>query len=634
MVRLKLVLVLFFVIKGITASGQQKEQNPFSKGYFILPIAPGEITSLSGCYGDIRINHFHAGLDVRTGGVEGKSVYAAAEGYVSRIKVMKGGYGNALYITHPNGLTTVYAHLKEYADTIGVYLRTKQYQARSWELDIELKPDEIPVKKGQLVAISGNTGGSAGPHLHFEIRDKEENALDPAMFGFYEIRDVLPPTIELISLKCVSKDARINGKFGIFNFYPVRGKGGKVSLPKRIEAVGEIAMEVLTFDKAQNTPFRLGVKQIDLSVDEESVYRFRLEKMSFEHKMDMNAHVNYDKLISKGQKIHKCYVEPNVSNDFYVTNATKGTFTIEPGKNRKVSLSVRDVFDNVSELDFVINGAAIAENTVSETVIAGKKPLTVSTEIYDHYLIIKANGTQRETNMAYLNNKGKITALPLAYQTGLEKVFIYDFREGLIESFKIEDLNMPVSVTHRVSPKNTKVKEESFSADFSGATYGEVFLNLATYGNELLLDRDYIPLKKPAEVKWKTTMPLNFPEKQKVYIKGAKPKYVGGTWAGNEISFDAKELGTYQVLTDFDPPYITKKIVTPDKLVFVVSDGLSGIKEIKCLVDNEWVLMNYEYKNGYIWSEKLDNSKPFSGKVELSITDNCNNVQIFETNLN
>ncbi len=634
MLRLRFLSILTVLSLTVTTRLKAgKNDDPYPQGYFIMPISPGEITSLSGCFGDIRINHFHAGLDIRTGGVEGKNVYAAAEGYVSRIKIMKGGYGNALYITHPNGLTTVYAHLKEYLDSIDVFIRSKQYERQSWEIDVELKPHEIPVRKGQIVALSGNTGGSAGPHLHFEIRDKEEHVLDPAMFGFRELKDVLSPTIEYVSLKCMSKDARINGKFGIFTFTPVKTKTGNYTLPAGIEASGDIAIEVLTFDKAQNSPFRLGVKQIELQVNREPVYLFRLDRMSFDNKLDMNVHVNYEKLVTKSYKIHKCYVEAGNSFNFYKTNSRLGIFSIEGGKQHPVSLVVTDAFGNASSLDFTIRGKENPETDGGGIIIGAAKPLKIVPELYDHFLVIKTQGTARETQSAIVSSNGRISELPMAYGNGGEKVFIHDLNDGLVDFIQIENLSVPSPVNYRIDAVKPVVTESHFSANFREALYGPLFLNLSSRGNELNLDKDIIPLKKPATVKWKTDMPLNFPEKQKVYIKAARPKFVGGTWAGNEITFDAKELGTYQILSDFDPPRIAQKTVNAEKLVFVIADALSGIRDFRCTIDGEWILMDYEYKNGQIWSRKADKSKPFKGKVELTVTDNCNNTQVFETYL-
>lgn len=179
---MRYIFFLLVFCSNILSAQRTKEDFKYDKNYFLFPIKPGEQNSISGCFGDIRVNHFHAGLDIRTDSREGLNVYSAADGYVSRIKIMRNGYGNAVYITHPNGLTTLYGHLKSFTNEIESYLRKKQYEAKTWEIDLYLQAEEIEVSKGELIAFSGNTGGSAGPHLHFEIRDSNENTLDPLDF--------------------------------------------------------------------------------------------------------------------------------------------------------------------------------------------------------------------------------------------------------------------------------------------------------------------------------------------------------------------------------------------------------------------------------------------------------------------
>jgi murein DD-endopeptidase MepM/ murein hydrolase activator NlpD len=215
---LLLVIYLISDTSGTKALAQRKQSaknQDFPKGYFMFPIQPGQQASLSGGFGDLRTNHFHAGLDIRTGGVEGYQIYA--EGYVSRIRVMRGGYGNVLYITHPNGYTTVYGHLKNYSSRIEQYLRQQEYKRQSWDIELTPAPNEIQVRKGEVVAISGNTGASGGPHLHFEIRDEAENAINPMKFGFWEIQDSQAPVIERVILKTLNAYSRVNGEFGCTN---------------------------------------------------------------------------------------------------------------------------------------------------------------------------------------------------------------------------------------------------------------------------------------------------------------------------------------------------------------------------------------------------------------------------------
>src|SRR5690606_18972007 len=133
----------------------------------------------------LRSNHFHMGIDFRTQQRENLPVHACAEGYVSRIKVEPGGYGRAVYIDHPNGMTTVYAHLHDFFPALEQYVQQKQYERESWAVDLDIPAGLFPLKKGQFFAYSGNTGGSAGPHVHFEIRDTySDQCINPLLFGF------------------------------------------------------------------------------------------------------------------------------------------------------------------------------------------------------------------------------------------------------------------------------------------------------------------------------------------------------------------------------------------------------------------------------------------------------------------
>ena len=171
----------------------KRNANPHPQGYFRNPFDSAIL--LSGSFCELRNNHLHGGLDIRTGGWEGWEVKSIADGYVSRIKVSPYGYGKALYITHPNGYTSVYGHLKEYSGAIANAVKDAQYARRQYEIEIFPKAGELKVEKGQVVAISGNTGGSRGPHLHFEIRDRAGQSVNPMLFGL-DVADTLPPVLK------------------------------------------------------------------------------------------------------------------------------------------------------------------------------------------------------------------------------------------------------------------------------------------------------------------------------------------------------------------------------------------------------------------------------------------------------
>jgi Peptidase family M23 len=612
---------VFLFLLNLPLFAQQK----FPQGYFIMPIAPGQATSLSGCFGDIRTNHFHAGLDIRTGGVEGKTVHAAAEGYISRIKIQNGGYGNALYITHPNGLTTLYAHLKVFNDTLQKYLVSQQYLQKTWEIDFPLNPNQFLVNKGDIIALSGNTGGSAGPHLHFEIRDAEENVLDPSQFGFGELKDNVSPIIQQISLKCMSTDARINGKFGIFNFTVVKGKDGLYRIPQKITAKGTLGLEVLTYDKASGSPFRQGVNQINLVVNDKPVYNFRLDKMAFHNKLDMNIHANYEKMNKTGQKIHKCYVEEGNTFDFYKTNELAGKFKIERDTNL-VELRVNDAFANTVFAEFEIFEEMESKNTTIPTV-------KIKTDILDNFLKIEVSDAVNEFSGLGIQIEQNTTQVPFDEVFERLKIKIIDLKKEFPESITLNGTPVLLPINTALKKANPFLEKEYLKGNFRDVLYDDAFINVLVSENELVLHEDDIPLKGFADIFWRKNSLPAYPDKYKAYLKAGKMKYLGGDWDANTLNFKTREFGTIQTLYDFDSPTITPKGLTKESLKFRIMDSLSGIKTIACYVNDEWILMNYEYKNGMIWSEKLDSSKPFLGKVVLKITDNCDNVGTFETEI-
>jgi hypothetical protein len=606
--------ILFFVIPTFTHA-----QQDFPKGYFVMPINPGQVTSLSGCFGDLRTNHFHSGLDVRTGGAEGKRVVAAADGYVSRIRVQNGGYGNVLYITHPNGYTTVYAHLKDFNDELGQYLTEKQYEKKTWEIDLEVPKDLFKYNQGELVALSGNTGGSGGPHLHFEIRDQKENAIDPQLFGFKEIRDITAPVIELISLKCMSADARINGKFGIFNFKPIK-RGNEYVLPQSVKATGLIGVEILTYDKAANSPFRLGVHDIELKMNGNREYKFNLDKMGFHNKLDMNVHVNYEKMIKNNQKIHKCYLEESNSFDFYESNNNWGKLKIENPSNA-INIRVRDTYENTSNLNFKL----LKDNSTTTTESAN---ITTAT-VLDEYL--KVVTPTQENELVIVTNAGKEIKIPMLSSASGAKSAIYNMEEGFPEKVLLGSKDVILPVNTAVTLENPLISIPGLIANFTGTLYDDAYISVEVSDDELVMHEDIIPLKGSAEVQWTKSGTVNYPDKQKVYLDGAKRKFIGGEWSNKTITFKTREFGTYLTLYDFEPPVITPRTVDKNNLRFTISDKLSGISKIECYINDEWILMDYEYKTGAIWSRKLDYNKPFTGKLVLKITDKCNNTQSYET---
>ena len=180
----KKLIVLFILFCNILVFGQASitMQNTYPTNYFGNPLEIPLI--LSGTFGELRPNHFHAGLDIKTQQREGLNVLASADGYISRIRIAHWGYGKALYITHSNGYTTVYGHLQKFSDRIETYIKKQQYKNESFEIQAYPSAAELPIKKGEIIALSGSTGGFMGPHLHFEIRDSASEKTILSFLGF------------------------------------------------------------------------------------------------------------------------------------------------------------------------------------------------------------------------------------------------------------------------------------------------------------------------------------------------------------------------------------------------------------------------------------------------------------------
>ena len=217
---MKKSLITIFISLIFLNIQAQKTQLSYPKGYFLFPINPNQQNFLAGGMGDLRSDHFHAGIDIKTQGREGLPVYATGDGYISEVRVQTSGYGNVIFITHPNGFVSVYGHLKTFAEPLASYIKKKRIESQTFEIKLLLQPDEFKVARGQIIGLSGNTGGSAGPHLHFEIRDTHNNILNPLNFGFTEIQDSVPPIFQQLIIKTLTTDSRINGEFGKQLYHP------------------------------------------------------------------------------------------------------------------------------------------------------------------------------------------------------------------------------------------------------------------------------------------------------------------------------------------------------------------------------------------------------------------------------
>lgn len=351
-----------------------RAQNNYPQNYFRNPL--NIPMQLAANFGAVRTNHFHMGLDLRTNSQENLSVVAAADGYVSRIKVERYGFGNAVYITHPNGYTTVYAHLNKYFDALDQYVKEKQYKDEKWEQDINFSPGQFPVSKGQLIALSGNTGGSAGPHLHFEIRDtKTEECLNPLLFGF-DIPDNIAPIISGLYWY----DRRFSTYEPGANGIAVK-KAGNAYTTNMIQVNSpSISFAVKAVDKA-NKGFNLGIYQAELLMDGKLVYGFSIDKISYDDTRYQNGCIDYTKFIRDKMSIQHLSVLPGMKLQNYSVPNLSGIINLQDEEIHNIEIILKDVNGNTSRLitKIQLNPTSDKVSSTGKTVTPGEGK-TITTE--------------------------------------------------------------------------------------------------------------------------------------------------------------------------------------------------------------------------------------------------------------
>lgn len=341
------ILARFCLLVGITTVTAEAQQlrKPLD-----IPVL------LSGNFGELRSNHFHSGIDFKTQGVEGKPIRSVQDGYVSRISVSPWGYGNGLYITHPDGTTTVYGHLQKFSDKIAAYAKDKQYEQESFNVNLVLAPEELPVKEGEIVALSGNTGSSGGPHLHFEVRDTEtEEPMDPIEYYKDLIQDTRPPQIQGIMVYPMPGKGVVNGSRRKLELKPVTAKNGKQTLTGKIEAWGEIGLAVKGYDYMDNTSNIYGIKDITLTADSQVIFRSDLNRFAFDETRYLNSFTDFEEWKEHRSFYIKNFVDPGNRLRF-IESIKRGILTIDEPRTYHLTYRLADAFGNTTQLSIWIEG--------------------------------------------------------------------------------------------------------------------------------------------------------------------------------------------------------------------------------------------------------------------------------------
>jgi len=327
-------------------------QSPYPQNYFTSPL---DITLvLSGTFAELRSNHFHSGLDIKTKGKVGFKTYASAEGYVSRIKISRYGYGKALYITHPNGYTTVYAHLQKFAPKIEAYVKKQQYKKETFELELFPKAEELKISSKEVIAYTGNTGGSGGPHLHFEIRDQQERPINPMLFGF-DIKDTTNPVVHELYGYPLSEGSHINGETSRVKIRIIKLPNGQYK-SEQITAFGTIGFGVISTDRQDFASNKNGVSFITTFFNGSKSLEVDFKRFSFDETKHLNRYIDYAYFFETKKRIQKLFIESNNPLKLLKSHTAQGMVSIEDDTNSIYKISINDFKDNKSDLSIPIQG--------------------------------------------------------------------------------------------------------------------------------------------------------------------------------------------------------------------------------------------------------------------------------------
>jgi len=553
---------LLFLLLAIPVFSQVN----YPKDYFNSPL---DIPlSLSGSFGELRNNHFHTGLDFKTQQKQGLNVYASAEGYVSRIKISTFGYGKAIYITHPNGFTTVYGHLKKASPAIEAYIRDTHYKEETYEIEMFPKPGDLPVKQGELIAFSGNSGGSGGPHLHFEFRDTQsEKPINPMLFGFDAlIKDTKLPAITTLMAYPVGENSSVNQSLQPITLnLSLQADGSYVS--EKVAVNGKVGFGINAYDMFDFNYNKNGVFKVQSFLNGNPNFGYQFDTFAFDESRYINALLDFYRFKKMGVRIQRLFMTNPYPLSVIRTDENLGVIEVKPNLANNYRIEVSDFNNNKVVVNVPIQYSPIAP-TIASTV---KKT--------DYFLKAKNDNIYKKDNMSVFVPAG----------TFYDDFYLnFDVKDEILT---FHDDSVAVHNNFTVTIENDKYtpaeKEKMFIASMEGKRLSynftkikdSVFTSYAKNLGKFVLAKD-------------TTAP-----------RISSVNIAEGKWLSKQ-----------------------------NNLQLTISDNLSGIKSYNGYLNGKWVLFEYDYKTKTIiheFDEKF--LAEGRNDLKVVVTDNVGNSTIFET---
>ena len=568
----RLLEIITFLVIGLSAYSQPLE--PIDANYYGVPMKIPFF--LAGNFAELRPNHFHGGIDIKTQGRTGIPVYAAATGFISRISISPTGYGNALYIDHPNGTTTVYGHLESFAPQIEDYIRKMQYQLETFTIDQVVPAGTLPVKKGEQIANSGNAGSSGGPHLHFEIRrTKEQIMLNPLLFHM-PVKDKSKPVIQGLMVYPISDDAGVSGKQQPQRFETIL-TGGSYQLKSKqpIAVWGKIGFGLQAVDLLDANPNKCGIYNLKLSIDNKLIYSFTMDDIVINESKYINSLMDYAQAFYTGRRLYRTWIEPGNKLSIYDVVEKRGIYQANDKKPHQVKYEVSDAYGNATSLAFTIQSKQVELRKAEPRGERFKYNRNNHIKDDDLEFSIPEGALYDDVDFQYAKKPGSPKYYSPVYQLHSPSVPLH-----FACQLRIKAVNLPAKLESKVMLAQVDMGSGRIYSATGKFVDGWVEGNIRVLGNYTLA------------------------------VDTVAPKIISLSIANNKTLKEA------------------------NKLRFTITDNFSGIETVRGIIDGQWVLFEYDLKNNLI-SYTFDKSKMQFGKnhgLKLEVTDFKGNTSTYNAN--
>jgi murein DD-endopeptidase MepM/ murein hydrolase activator NlpD len=587
------LLTTLFSICTLSCYSQDFPVQAYPRGLFRDPLDVP--ISLAANFGELRPNHYHMGLDIRTRQRVNLPVFAAADGYVAHVKIEPEGFGQAIYICHPNGYTTLYAHLNKFFPALAAYVSKQQYRLESWQVFLDIPPGLFPVRKGDLIAYSGSTGGSEGPHLHFEIRrTSDDTNLNPLLFGL-----PVPDSTDPVILRLAVYDRGRSVYEQTPRIIPVRRISDTTysigSAPVRVSSP-KVSFALSAYDTQSGSANPTGIFQALLVEDEQPVIGFRMDNISYDHTRDINAHIDYRTREKGGPFLQHLsrlpgYTSPSIYTSFRKGPGADGVIDLSDGKPHAIRVEVKDADGNGSSLGYEVQYQPPLQVQSSSPAQPSSPAPVLAADSAKEFYPGMLDGSESGDCAFYIPEKG-----------------LYD----------------PAHIPDIVAAGSPVDPGPSLPGGVSGVHS---------------IGFPWIPLQTAMLVRIRPNRELPGAARDKVVMvrwAGDKTDVERPEWKGGWASARFREFGIFQLVEDEEAPVIKTigfrdgaNLVKSSRLVFTVKDNLGAIRACRTELDGKWLCFTNDKGLAYIYT--FDEHCP-AGKHVLKITaeDEAGNKTIRE----